>query len=155
MAALPRQTIVLSLLAILFSALATRFSPSLRALLRPMSTAQTEALPRTPDAWRAALAALPAAPADGIPAFYFGHGSPLLAMPADTAHPRFGNPMVDSGPTGAHAQFLRDFGPALLEKYKPKGIVVFSAHWDAPGDRLGLYFGSMNMSVLADLSCSH
>jgi hypothetical protein len=28
--------------------------------------------------------------------------------------------------------FLKDLGPALVEKYKPKGIVVFSAHWESP-----------------------
>ena len=42
------------------------------------------------------------------------------------------------GPTGPLAAFLEDFGPALLKKYKPKGIVVFSAHWESSGERLGM-----------------
>jgi aromatic ring-opening dioxygenase catalytic subunit (LigB family) len=96
------------------------------------------ALPRTQDEWRAALAALPATTSSGIPVFYFAHGSPMLAM-NEPEHPRFGRggATTDMGPNGANGRFLKDFGPALLEKYKPKGIVVFSAHWDAPGDRLG------------------
>lgn len=36
------------------------------------------------------------------------------------------------GPQGALASFLRDLGPALLEKYKAKAVVVFSAHWETP-----------------------
>lgn len=35
------------------------------------------------------------------------------------------------------ADFLRDFGPALLAKYQPKGILVFSAHWETEGEQLG------------------
>jgi aromatic ring-opening dioxygenase catalytic subunit (LigB family) len=35
------------------------------------------------------------------------------------------------------AKFLRDFGPVLRAKYKPKGIVVFSAHWETIGVRHG------------------
>ena len=46
--------------------------------------------------------------------------------------------MKHMGPTGPLATFLKDFGPALLSKYKPKGIVVFSAHWDTSGERLGM-----------------
>ena len=41
------------------------------------------------------------------------------------------------GPEGDLARFLRDFGPALRAKYNPKGIVVFSAHWDTTGIRHG------------------
>jgi aromatic ring-opening dioxygenase catalytic subunit (LigB family) len=37
------------------------------------------------------------------------------------------------GPKGPHAQFLKDFGTTLLEKYNPKAIVVFSAHWETHG----------------------
>lgn len=37
------------------------------------------------------------------------------------------------GPKGPHAQFLKDFGKTLLEKYNPKAIVVFSAHWETHG----------------------
>jgi aromatic ring-opening dioxygenase catalytic subunit (LigB family) len=28
-------------------------------------------------------------------------------------------------------------GPALLAKYQPKGILVFSAHWETNGEQLG------------------
>jgi aromatic ring-opening dioxygenase catalytic subunit (LigB family) len=31
---------------------------------------------------------------------------------------------------GPHSQFLQLFGRFLLQKYKPKAIVVFSAHWE-------------------------
>jgi aromatic ring-opening dioxygenase catalytic subunit (LigB family) len=41
------------------------------------------------------------------------------------------------GPEGDLAKFLRDFGPVLKAKYKPKGIVVFSAHWETIGVRHG------------------
>jgi hypothetical protein len=34
------------------------------------------------------------------------------------------------GPRGPNAQFLKDFGKTLVEKYNPKAIVVFSAHWE-------------------------
>ena len=37
------------------------------------------------------------------------------------------------GPKGPNAQFLRDFGKTLVEKYNPKAIVVFSAHWETHG----------------------
>ncbi len=37
------------------------------------------------------------------------------------------------GPKGPHAQFLKDFGKTLLEKYNPRAIVVFSAHWETHG----------------------
>lgn len=41
------------------------------------------------------------------------------------------------GPNGPLYKFLSEFGPTLLKKYKPKGIVVFSAHWETMGERLG------------------
>jgi len=37
------------------------------------------------------------------------------------------------GPKGPNAEFLRDFGKTLIEKYNPKAIVVFSAHWETHG----------------------
>src|SRR5271167_851233 len=37
------------------------------------------------------------------------------------------------GPRGPNAQFLKDFGKTLVEKYNPKAIVVFSAHWETLG----------------------
>lgn len=92
-------------------------------------------LPKSQAQWHQALAELPTTP-DNIPAFFFGHGSPMLAMP-DNSSSGFGQVLKHAGPKGPLANFLRDFGPTLLEKYKPKGIVVFSAHWDTHRERLG------------------
>jgi aromatic ring-opening dioxygenase catalytic subunit (LigB family) len=73
---------------------------------------------------------------------------PALLWPKNLDNPR-GDLMGDiSGPDGLLPQFLRDFGKTLIEKYaffpffqlarltftlaryNPKGIIVFSAHWD-------------------------
>ena len=43
------------------------------------------------------------------------------------------------GRDGPLGQFLEDFGPVLLKKYEPKGIIVFSAHWETEGTRLGIF----------------
>lgn len=48
------------------------------------------------------------------------------------------------GPNGQLANFLRDLGPALLEKYKPKAVVVFSAHWETGGTTLVTDYGDEN-----------
>jgi aromatic ring-opening dioxygenase catalytic subunit (LigB family) len=42
-----------------------------------------------------------------------------------------------TGAGGDLGKFLGDFGAALRAKYKPKGIVVFSAHWNTTGVRHG------------------
>lgn len=84
--------------------------------------------------WRKALDALPATP-NKIPAFFFSHGSPSLVCPGVLNY---------MGPTGPLATFLKDFGPVLLQKYKPKGIVVFSAHWESRGERLVTDYGDEN-----------
>ena len=42
------------------------------------------------------------------------------------------------GPRGPNAQFLKDFGKTLMEKYNPKAIVVFSAHWETHGHIEGM-----------------
>ena len=52
----------------------------------------TSSIPKTQDQWRQALADLPSTP-DNIPAFFFGHGSPMLAMPSN-ASSGFGSPMI-------------------------------------------------------------
>ena len=44
------------------------------------------------------------------------------------------------GPDGTLAQFLQDFGKALLSKYKPRAIAVFSAHWETHSETLGECF---------------
>ncbi|THH13610.1 hypothetical protein EW146_g6636 [Bondarzewia mesenterica] len=112
------------------------------------TNASTEAptLPRTREEWRKALDALPATP-ERIPAFFFGHGSPLLNFPddADSRNAgRMGAALGHAGPRGPLAQFLRDFGPALLSKYKPKGILVFSAHWETLGETVVTDYGDEN-----------
>ncbi|KAG0705219.1 Extradiol ring-cleavage dioxygenase class III enzyme subunit B [Suillus ampliporus] len=91
--------------------------------------------PKTQSEWRAALDSLPPTP-EKIPAFFFGHGSPMLVAE------RAKNSAM--GPEGDLAKFLRDFGPTLRAKYKPKGIVVFSAHWETLGVRHVTDYGDVN-----------
>ncbi|KAF8630382.1 hypothetical protein AX15_002941 [Amanita polypyramis BW_CC] len=101
-------------------------------------------LSNTQIAWQKALDALPATP-DNIPAFFFSHGSPVLAVPASyTRSGSFGEMGRYMGPDGPLATFLKDFGPVLIKKYKPKGIVVFSAHWETRGERLVTDYGDEN-----------
>jgi len=82
-----------------------------------------------PSSWRKQLDALPVG--GRIPAFFFAHGSPLLIWPERLP----ASLPLDSigGPRGPNAQFLKDFGKTLVEKYNPKAIVVFSAHWETHG----------------------
>ncbi|KAH7098351.1 Extradiol aromatic ring-opening dioxygenase [Auriculariales sp. MPI-PUGE-AT-0066] len=86
--------------------------------------------PTTPTEWRAALHELPSSPSK-IPAFYFAHGRPLLIWP-DSAGP----PHVPSDIQNPGGPLSQEFGPALLKKYCPKAIVVFSAHWETDGETL-------------------
>ncbi|KAF8894405.1 Extradiol ring-cleavage dioxygenase, class III enzyme, subunit B [Infundibulicybe gibba] len=88
------------------------------------------------------LESLPSTP-NNIPSFFFGHGSPILAFQESDA--MAAGPMGEyAGPTGPLAAFLKEFGPALLQKYTPKGIVVFSAHWETRGERLVTDYGDNN-----------
>lgn len=104
-------------------------------------TSNATSLPKTREQWKKALDELPDSP-ERIPAFFFGHGSPMLAFPESEAA---ASPILKhAGPKGPLANFLRDFGPALLTKYKPKAIVVFSAHWDTLGERLVTDYGEEN-----------
>ncbi|KAA1094776.1 hypothetical protein PGT21_029640 [Puccinia graminis f. sp. tritici] len=86
-----------------------------------------------PSQWNASLAELPARQSeDGvIPAFFFAHGYPSVVFQSESAARRglqsVGGPLHN---------FLKDFGPALMEKYRPKGIVVFSAHWESPSKEI-------------------
>ncbi|SJL04418.1 related to 4,5-DOPA dioxygenase extradiol-like protein [Armillaria ostoyae] len=106
--------------------------------LRPVMTSP---LPMNQSEWKAALDSLPSTP-DNIPAFFYAHGSPALAYPE---HLSRGGGIADwQGPKGPLANFLKDFGPVLLQKYKPRGIVVFSAHWETLGERLVTDYGSEN-----------
>ncbi|KZT69046.1 Extradiol ring-cleavage dioxygenase, class III enzyme, subunit B [Daedalea quercina L-15889] len=125
---------------ILFKLPLSRIFPPLA--IRTMSTnGSNSSLPKTRGEWLKALNELPSTP-DNIPAFSFGHGSPMLAFPESDAR---GNPVTESmGPKGPLATFLKDFGPALLKKYEPKGIVVFSAHWETAGERVVTDYGDSN-----------
>ncbi|KAJ8519891.1 hypothetical protein ONZ45_g3208 [Pleurotus djamor] len=93
--------------------------------------------------WAAALDSLPSTP-HLIPSFFFSHGSPVLAMPSSngnsTSGPRSGL-MSYQGADGPLASFLKDFGPALLKKYQPKGIVVFITDYGAENPLLMDYYG--------------
>jgi len=99
------------------------------------------ALPKIQPQWQDALNSLPSTP-EKIPAFFFGHGSPMLAM-SDSAS-RSGTKVKDQGTKSALATFLRDFGPVLLDKYKPKAILVVSAHWETYGEQLVTDYGDEN-----------
>ena len=103
-------------------------------------------LPLTRSDWQDRLATLPGSP-EAIPSFFFGHGSPLLAFSGDVADrdTRWHAVIKHAGPESPLANFLRDFGPALLAKYQPKGILVFSAHWETKGEKLG---ASLSPSVV-------
>lgn len=98
-------------------------------------------LPKAQAEWRKALEELPSTP-DNIPAFFFAHGSPMLAFPE--ADVQKGPVMQHMGPKGPLAMFLKDFGPVLLRKYKPRGIVVFSAHWETAPERVVTDYGDKN-----------
>ena len=62
-----------------------------------------------------------------LPAIFLAHGSPSLVMPSGATPPA----LASLGPDGDLAHFLDTFGPFLLERYHPKGIVVFSAHFES------------------------
>ena len=97
-----------------------------------MSSSTGMKSPKTLEEWRRALASLPATP-EKIPAFFFAHGHPFWEKDMESSRP-----MPESlGPNSPVVHFLKDFGPLLLEKYKPKGIVVFSAHFESANERLG------------------
>ena len=109
-------------------------------------------LPLIRSAWQDRLATLPGSP-DSIPPLFYGHGSPLLLFSKDVADrdTRWSPGMIKHwGPESPLANFLRDFGPALLAKYQPKGILVFSAHWETQGEQLGMSFSP---SAAFDVHC--
>lgn len=93
----------------------------------------TVTAPKKREEWLKALDELPSAPAK-IPAFFFAHSSPTIEMDVP----------VPMGKNGAVTHFLGDFGRVLLEKYQPKAIVVFSAHWDHNGQIIVTDYGSEN-----------
>ena len=83
--------------------------------------------PKTRDEWLKALDDLPSSP-EKIPAFFFAHSSPMMLVDV---------PGLAMGKSGPLPRLLNDFGETLIKKYKPKAIVVFSAHWDTDRTRLG------------------
>ncbi|KAK7023911.1 4,5-DOPA dioxygenase extradiol-like protein [Favolaschia claudopus] len=93
--------------------------------------------------WRKNLDELPEGK---IPAFFFGHGSPMITYSPDSTRAGGMPPGILKwgGSQGPLATFLKDFGPALLKKYQPKGIVVFSAHWETQAVRLVTDYGDEN-----------
>ncbi|KAJ7646974.1 Extradiol aromatic ring-opening dioxygenase [Roridomyces roridus] len=130
---------VLSLLSALYlsrNALFSRFSTKRNMATFDLPTMQKE--------WRKVLDELPDTP-EKIPAFFFGHGSPMTMTPdSESAGRAPASIMRWGGASGPLATFLKDFGPALLKKYQPKGIVVFSAHWETNGERLVTDYGDTN-----------
>ncbi|KAF7307724.1 LigB domain-containing protein [Mycena kentingensis (nom. inval.)] len=131
-----------ALSAILLSALRRAFTT--KAMSAAYDSIITD-IPTLQNNWRAALDTLPSTP-DNIPSFFFGHGSPMLVSPPSfDRSSRFGSEVVQwGGPQGALATFLRDFGPAILVKYRPKAIVVFSAHWETADTRMVTDYGDEN-----------
>ncbi|KAH9470905.1 hypothetical protein Pst134EA_004817 [Puccinia striiformis f. sp. tritici] len=87
-----------------------------------------------PAQWNARLDGLPPRKTgqEGvIPAFFFAHGHPGIVFRSESTASR-GLETVG----GSLHNFLKDFGPALIKKYQPKGIVVFSAHWESPSKEI-------------------
>jgi hypothetical protein len=118
-----------------------------RTLITPTTSIRNMTITNNSDQanWRAALEALPAG--GRIPAFFFAHGCTLRILTLLTVAPLLIWPErlpsrlpLDSigGPKGPNANFLRDFGQTLIEKYNPKAIVVFSAHWETHGHIEGI-----------------
>ncbi|GAA6024168.1 hypothetical protein JCM10207_005589, partial [Rhodosporidiobolus poonsookiae] len=102
----------------------------------------------TPEEWRKDLDALPTLEQTGgaIPSVFLAHGQPMLIYPPhlSTSSSRLGAIADIQGPTGLLANFLKDLGPALISKYQPKAVVVFSAHWETPGGGVVTDYGDEN-----------
>ncbi|EJU06114.1 Extradiol aromatic ring-opening dioxygenase [Dacryopinax primogenitus] len=104
-------------------------------------------LPKTREEWQGALNSLPDTAKNGgeIPAFFFAHGSPVLAWERKWGiSPQMMDMWKVSGHESPHALFLQDFGRVLLQQYKPRAILVFSAHWETSGTRLVTDYGNQN-----------
>lgn len=68
----------------------------------------------------------------------------MLITPPHLAAQRGGPLATIQGPDGLLVQFLRDLGPHLLAKYRPKAIVILSAHWETPGGGVTTDYGAEN-----------
>jgi len=100
----------------------------------------TATTPKTREEWLKALDDLPSSAT--IPAFFFAHASPIIEI--------LEVPEIPMSKSGALPQFLKDFGKLLVEKYNPKAIVVFSAHWDTDGTQLGARRSCVLFSICSD-----
>lgn len=128
------------LLPLITIALSILFSRSFLSKLAPArintsvmsSSVNVSSIPSNQAEWIAAIDSLPSAP-EKIPSFFFAHGSPALAYQLSSR----GGFEAYQGPNGPLASFLKVFGPALLKKYNPRAVVVFSAHWETSSERLG------------------
>ncbi|GJN92323.1 hypothetical protein Rhopal_005353-T1 [Rhodotorula paludigena] len=100
----------------------------------------------TPAEWRQELEALPSLEQLGgaIPAVFLAHGSPSLITPKRLADARGSSISAIQGIDGPLAHFLKDLGPALVEKYKPKALVALSAHFETPGGGITTDYGDEN-----------
>jgi aromatic ring-opening dioxygenase catalytic subunit (LigB family) len=76
-----------------------------------------------------------------VPVFFFAHGSPVLVFSEDAVSSCIATIGKLQGPNGPLSRLWPDFGhgPALLRKYEPKGILVYSVHWEPTNERLGMY----------------
>lgn len=52
----------------------------------------------------------------------------MLLWPKSQPQPM--EPDAIGGPNGPHVSFLKDFGKFIMERLKPKALLVFSAHWE-------------------------
>ncbi|KAK4047207.1 hypothetical protein OIO90_006270 [Microbotryomycetes sp. JL221] len=99
----------------------------------------------TPQEWRAQLNDLPSLEQTNgkVPSFFLAHGQPGLIWPPTL--PARDSPLAETqGPDGPLANFLKDLGPKLIDLYKPKAIVVFSAHWETRNGTLVSDYGDEN-----------
>ncbi|GAA5901164.1 hypothetical protein JCM5296_006287 [Sporobolomyces johnsonii] len=100
----------------------------------------------TPEDWKKELELLPSLEENGgkVPSVFLAHGQPFLLYPRAAAGGMAGALGEVQGPGGLLSQFLKDLGPCLIKKYKPKAIVVFSAHWETPGGGVVTDYGDEN-----------
>ncbi|GAA5897085.1 DODA-type extradiol aromatic ring-opening family dioxygenase [Sporobolomyces salmoneus] len=113
-----------------------------------MSNSAPSQILNTRKEWKEELAKLPTLEENGgkIPSVFLAHGQPMLIYPP---HLVGDNPMISAlgetqGPGGLLCHFLEDFGPVLIEKYRPRAIVVLSAHYETEGGGSVTDYGNDN-----------